>query len=520
VGYIIHALAVGSDGSIFVALGLSDFGYHGLEVKQLLPSGELNESFGNAGSVEIDQIASDYNGWLLFDLLVRENGAVVGAGGTFATSQGPIIVQLLGAGMGDGPGVLSTQGLSVDEQDVSVDVRRTGGNAGHVSVAYQVLAYDGENSATIGEDFVADAARLEWKDGDATTQQIRVRIIDDDLAEDDELLTVLLTDARGGAGLGQAGAVIKVRANDGFSAGPGQLAFRGALDLLQVEEDDLDEDVTFNVPVERMSGSAGAVSVSYATTDGTATAGTDYLAASDTLSWADGESGVKSISIQTLHDSAAEGDEDFQIRLSNATGGATIHMLGGFQNVRILDNDTAIGFNPQTVSVSEQDTSVEVTIERIDPQGGEASVDYSTSGDSAAADSDFTSTSGTLTWAAGDPNEKTVEIPISDDSQDEPDETFTVSLANPSGGLSLGANSVATVTIVDNDAPSGSGGGGGGALDWLEILGLAALAWLGRGSHIGCRSGANAALGPVNDRPVRVADSTGRCNMFGKFLCR
>ena len=221
VGYIIHALAVGPDGSIVVALGLSDFGYHGLEVKQLLPSGELDESFGVAGSAEIIMPSEFSQVSLLFDMFVREDGSIVGTGGNpyAQPSQGPIVVRLLGAGADDGPGVLSvTLGPAVDEQagDVSVDVRRMGGNAGPVSVAYQVLAHDGESAATAGEDFVADAGRLEWEDGDATNRQIRVRVINDDVPENAERFKVLLTDAEGGVGLGRAGRIIEILENDGF----------------------------------------------------------------------------------------------------------------------------------------------------------------------------------------------------------------------------------------------------------------------------------------------------------------
>jgi hypothetical protein len=103
VGYIIHALAVGPDGSIVVALGLSDFGYHGLEIKQLLPTGELDESFGSSGSTEIKMPSEAGYAWLLFDILVREDGTIVGAGGAphASPSKGPILVRLLGAGPGE-----------------------------------------------------------------------------------------------------------------------------------------------------------------------------------------------------------------------------------------------------------------------------------------------------------------------------------------------------------------------------------------------------------------------------------
>ena len=71
VGAFITALAVGPDGAIVVALGLSDFGYQGLKISRLLPSGELDASFGNAGSTEIDMPSEVGSVSLVFDMLVR-----------------------------------------------------------------------------------------------------------------------------------------------------------------------------------------------------------------------------------------------------------------------------------------------------------------------------------------------------------------------------------------------------------------------------------------------------------------
>jgi uncharacterized delta-60 repeat protein len=346
VGYIIHALAVGPDGSIVVALGLSDFGYHGLEVKQLLPSGKVNESFGNAGSAEI-QMPSDISGWLLFDLLVRENGTIVGAGGSFATSHGPIIVQLLGAGGGDGPGVLSVTGqlLSSDEQDVSVEVSRTGGAAGHASVAYQVLAYDGESAATAGEDFVADAGRLEWGDDDSTNRQIRVRIIDDDLAEDDERITVMLSDAEGGVGLGRAGRIVTIQANDGFVPPDS-----GVLGVLRSSASVAEGSQEALVTVSRTGGDTGTVSIGFQTEASgrtPATAGQDYTEVANRLTWGDGDAANKTIRVPIHNDDSPEGNETFVVRLLDPSG-ATLGS-NATATVTIVDDDDSIPDPPPTI---------------------------------------------------------------------------------------------------------------------------------------------------------------------------
>ncbi len=74
------------------------------------------------------------------------------------------------------------------------------------------------------------------------------------------------------------------------------------------------------VTVSRLGGSSGAASLSYATSNGTATAGQDYVAASGTLSWTNLDSGNKNIDVVLTGDSVYEGDEIFSIHGFNATG--------------------------------------------------------------------------------------------------------------------------------------------------------------------------------------------------------
>ena len=78
--------------------------------------------------------------------------------------------------------------------------------------------------------------------------------------------------------------------------------------------------VEFRVGLSRAFSTAGhAVTVSYATADGTAKAGEDYTAASGTLTFAAGETS-KTISVAVLDDAHDEGEETFSLRLSNASG--------------------------------------------------------------------------------------------------------------------------------------------------------------------------------------------------------
>ena len=78
-------------------------------------------------------------------------------------------------------------------------------------------------------------------------------------------------------------------------------------------------------------------------------------------------------------------------------------------------------------------------------------VDYATADGTATAGSDYTATSGTLSFAPGE-TAKTVSVRVLDDAHDEGEETFTLTLSNPSGGNAWLADATATGTIENSDA--------------------------------------------------------------------
>lgn len=93
-------------------------------------------------------------------------------------------------------------------------------------------------------------------------------------------------------------------------------------------------------------------------------------------------------------------------------------------------------------------TTAEIQVNRTNGSDGAVSLSYQTVNGTAAAPGDFTSTTGTLNWAAGDSTPKTISVPTINDGSTEADETFTVSLSAPTGGATLGA-STHTVTLRD-----------------------------------------------------------------------
>ncbi len=122
--------------------------------------------------------------------------------------------------------------------------------------------------------------------------------------------------------------------------------------------------------------------------------------------------------------------------------------------VTVVDDDDpeVVAFND--VRVSEGDGSAVLTVELAAPATEAVSVAYTTlaqSGDgAAAAGADYTHTAQRLTIVAG-ADRATISVPIVDDDDEEDDETFLVRLSDPLGGLRLGGDTDAQVTIVDND---------------------------------------------------------------------
>ncbi|MCB1101530.1 MAG: DUF5110 domain-containing protein [Kiritimatiellae bacterium] len=118
--------------------------------------------------------------------------------------------------------------------------------------------------------------------------------------------------------------------------------------------------------------------------------------------------------------------------------------------ISFADIGDTIQFTATGYSSSETSTSVRVFASRTGSATGSVSVSYATADGSATAGSDYTATTGTLTWAGGDLANKFFDVSLIDDPQYEGNESFTVSLSSPAGA-SLGSPATATVTLLEND---------------------------------------------------------------------
>lgn len=264
--------------------------------------------------------------------------------------------------------------------------------------------------------------------------EVPVGIVADSLAELDETVSLELRNPTG-ATLGEARTHdLKISANIlpriSFSTGTLALAENVA---------------TQPFPVQLDTPSDADVLFAYSVT-GSATFGVDHNLAPDMLVIPRGTTTV-SINAPIINDGTDEEDETIDVALT-ALSGAVVGQNRTRRHV-IVDEDLApnVGFTAATGTTAETGT-VTITVNLAVASAKTASVDYAVNPGSASA-ADFTATAGKLTFAPGETS-KTFTIAITDDTIDEADETFTISLTNlvsASDGGILNHN----LTITDND---------------------------------------------------------------------
>ena len=218
------------------------------------------------------------------------------------------------------------------------------------------------------------------------------------------------------------------------------------------------------VPVDRVGGSYGAVTVQYWTQSGTAT-GANFTAKRGTLRWAGGDASAKTISVPISTAVGFSGTKMFHVLLGGATSGASLgtphNAVVSIQGKGATAGPSALSLSSATYAVSQSAGSVTVTVRRTGSSSGSASVAYATASGTAIAGTDFTSKSGTLQWASGDSAAKTFRVAISNAKAFSGSKTFGVALSHVSTSATLGSPGRATVTITGSGGGSSGGGSGG-----------------------------------------------------------
>ncbi|WP_298506399.1 Calx-beta domain-containing protein [uncultured Maribacter sp.] len=462
-------------------------------------SGTLQFTSGNQATTIVVQVTedtnieADENFTVLLNNITTANGFTTGfVDGNSSNSATGNINNDDNAGAGDGI-AFSNVTISEDEGNVAADnvsltfnVTYSGTIPAGETVSVDYTTVDG--TALDASDYESNSGTLQFTSGNQATT-IVVQVTEDTNIESDENFTVLLnniTTANGFTtgfvdGNSSNSATGNINNDDNAGAGDG-IAFSNV--TISEDEGNVAADnvsLTFNVTYSGTIPAGETVSVDYTTVDGTALDASDYESNSGTLQFTSGNQAT-TIVVQVTEDTNIEADENFTVLLNNITtaNGFTTGFVDGNSsnsatgNINNDDNAGAgdgIAFSNVTISEDEGNVAADnvsltfnVTYSGTIPAGETVSVDYTTVDGTALDASDYESNSGTLQFTSGN-QATTIVVQVTEDTNIEADENFTVLLNNitTANGFTTGfvdGNSSNSATgNINNDDNAGAGDG-------------------------------------------------------------
>ena len=158
----------------------------------------------------------------------------------------------------------------------------------------------------------------------------------------------------------------------------------------------------------------------------------------------------------------ASGNFGFAINTAFYTSTGDIFIGGSFTSFKGVPRNraallvgnpqiSAVGFAPPRVTTIEAAANLALTVRRYGSATEAASITYATADGTALAGTDYTAVAGSVNWGPGDSADKTVLIPMLNDTDLEVSKTFRVLLGTATGPVSPAAS--ATITLLDDDTP-------------------------------------------------------------------
>ncbi len=296
-----------------------------------------------------------------------------------------------------------------------------------------------DGTAVAGSDYTTAVGTLTFTPGELT-KTITVKVTGDIFNEQNETFFVNLSNP--------------INAKLARAQGTGTIIDNDAVPSISINNASVTEPDTggttsaiFTVSLSAPSGKT--VMVNFATSDGTAKAGSDYVASAGTATLAPGETS-RTITVIVNGDNLNEANEQFFVTLTNP-GNAVI--ATGMGTGTIIDNDAVPSISIDDVRVIEGNsgttTSAMFRVSLSAPSGQNVTVDFATSDGTAKAGSDYVANTGALTFAPGETS-RTITVTVNADNLNEPDEDFFVTLGNPTNATI--ARGRGTGTIVNDDA--------------------------------------------------------------------
>ncbi|XP_041926588.1 adhesion G-protein coupled receptor V1 [Alosa sapidissima] len=360
----------------------------------------------------------------------------------------------------------SSRRVTSPEEDVTlhVVVRRVSGASGAVQISYATVRGSLTNLtdtglAQPGEDFQPLDGSIILPESQ-TSISIPIRIIDDDIPELQEVFLLKITSAvllTSLTNLDIHGLVaeIIIEANDGI---------QGVMNWQSISFEVNETVGLLRLVAFRDVGVYGNVSISYYTQNLEAQLGQDFNTTPSVLHFAHGER-FRFIEIEILDDSLPEGDEQFLVILTNPSPGLELG-ANVSATVTILTSDDGhgvISFNDSEHFLLKEPTfkagiseSVAVLyVFRNPPEGtfGTVSVQFSVTDNNGSLNTnDLTPSEGVVVLEDG-VRFQVLEIWAVLDEEPETNETFIVTLFNPTGGARLGEAVQISITVLENKAP-------------------------------------------------------------------
>ncbi len=332
--------------------------------------------------------------------------------------------------------------------DLTFTVTKTGATALPATVSFAVA----DGTATVADsDYTAPSdTSLDFAPAD-TTLTVTVSVTGDSRGEEDETLTVTLSNATG-ATIGTAVGTGTILDDDPLTL---------SIDSPSVLEGDSGTAIlTFEVTLA--SPPSSQVTVAYSVSDGTATvADGDYVAPPDgTLTFPVGSMVAQTFAVTVNGDTNAEPHETVTVTLSSPTGGA------GFagDGATLMGTGTIVSDDLPLIAVSSPSVlegrsgtaTLDFVVTISQTWQDDVTVAYEVSdGTATAADGDYSApASATLTFAANTATlEQTITVTVNGDNVSEGDETVTVTLSSPVNAIFDGGSPtlVGTGTILSDD---------------------------------------------------------------------
>ncbi len=218
---------------------------------------------------------------------------------------------------------------------------------------------------------------------------------------------------------------------------------------------------TFTVSLSAPAG-PGGVTFDIGTANGTATAGVDYVAQSLTGQTIPAGSSTYTFTVLVNGDTLNEPSETFFVNVTNVTNA----IVSDAQGVGTIVNDDplpSLSIDDVTVPEGNAGTVDAVfTVTLSAASGQTVSVNYATADGTATQPTDYTNTSGTLTFTPGQTT-RTITVPVIGDTVPEADETFFVNLSgavnatiSDNQGVGSIVNDDVPVTISPASLPNGA----------------------------------------------------------------